>query len=67
MKFRKPRRNDTSEPGFEENKEAELVAAEERSITLLNKAVELHTLVTRRDQENHWQQAVDRLFSGGRA
>lgn len=45
--------------------EANLVAAETRSHVLLEKASWLHTIVSRRDQENHWQDSVNRLFLGG--
>lgn len=45
--------------------EGRLVAAETRSHLLLEKASWLHTMVSRRDQENHWQDSVNRLFLGG--
>jgi hypothetical protein len=67
MIFRRPRRNDRVEQVQEQEKNAELERAEQRADTLFAKAVELHTLVMRRDQENHWQQAVNKLFSGGHA
>lgn len=45
--------------------EDRLVRAEKRANVLFEKAEWLHTVVTRRDQENHWQAAVNRLFLGG--
>lgn len=68
MRFLRKRRDDSLVTREEDMvHEVELVHAEERATSLFDKAVELHTLVMRRDQENHWQQAVNNLFSGGKA
>lgn len=45
--------------------EVRLVDAEMRVNVLLRKAESLRAVVTRRDQENHWQASVNRLFLGG--
>lgn len=65
MKFWKLRTPEPTEA--DEQHDTDLVEAEKRAETLFTKAVQLQTLVTRRDQENHWQQAVNNLFSGGKA
>jgi hypothetical protein len=65
--FRKRQTDPLAEKEDDRDKEAELIQAEHRANSLLERAMELHTLVTRRDQENHWQQAVNKLFSGGKA
>lgn len=63
--FRK-REPDQPDIQNEREKEERLVDAEKRVNVLFEKAEWLHTVVTRRDQENHWQTSVDQLFLGGR-
>jgi hypothetical protein len=65
MIFRKWKQAPSDERDKQKNDELE--EAEARANTLVDKAVQLQTLVMRRDQENHWQQAVNNLFSGGKA
>lgn len=59
---RRPERDDR----LEREHEARLVDAENRANVLFEKAEWLHTVVSRRDQENHWQDSVNRLFLGGK-
>ena len=61
-----PRQRDP-EPTTEDELEAEerLVDAEKRANVLLEKAEWLHATVARRDDKNHWQASVNRLFLGG--
>jgi hypothetical protein len=65
MIFRKRKQAPSDERDKQKNDELE--EAEARANTLVDRAVQLQTLVMRRDQENHWQQAVNKLFSGGKA
>lgn len=67
MIFRKRRQPETAaQEAEDQEREHELVEAEQRADSLFQRVVVLQTLVMRRDQENHWQQAVNELFSGGK-
>lgn len=59
---RKVRHDDTENQA----KEVRLEDAEKRANALFETAEWLRTVVTRRDQENHWQAAVNQLFLGGK-
>ena len=45
--------------------ECRLQDAESRVEKLLEKADFLRTVVSRRDEQNHWQESVNRLFATG--
>jgi hypothetical protein len=62
--FRRKGRSEPADPDKCENEER-LSRAEARANNVFEKALALHTIVTRRDQANHWQESVNRLFSGG--
>lgn len=64
MKLRK--KSEVRPPDHDEEDEVRLATAETRAETLFSKAVQLKTIVSRRDQANHWQAAVNELFSGGK-
>jgi hypothetical protein len=63
MRFRP--HSKTPEPAVACEQEARLEDAEKRVDTLYDKTEWLRTVVVRRDQENHWQASVNRLFQGG--
>lgn len=44
--------------------ELRLNEAENRANNVYEKAMELRTMVVRRDQANHWQESVNRLYQG---
>ena len=64
MKFRR-KRVEEQDSRLASDREERLVHAEKRANVLFARAEWLHTVVTRRDQENHWQDSVNRLFLGG--
>jgi hypothetical protein len=65
MMFRKRHTRPEPDECHEATQEDRLLRAEKRANVLFEKADWLHTIVTRRDQENHWQASVNRLFLGG--
>lgn len=66
MKLPRQRQSGPNESA-ERAKEGRLVDAEKRANVLFEKAEWLHAVVTRRDQQNHWQDSVNRLFLGGKS
>ena len=66
MKIRRSKTPPTcEEKQVEQDREERLSAAEGRANEVYEKAQWLRTIVARRDQANHWQESVNRLFSGG--
>lgn len=63
--IRRKRRVENPSPATQDEQEDRLLSAEKRANVLFEKADWLHTIVMRRDQENHWQASVNRLFLGG--
>lgn len=59
---KKPDRSVQCDP----EQEVRLENAEKRANLLVERASWLHAVVLKRDQENHWQDSVDRLFLGGK-
>lgn len=64
MKFRRKRANPVDEC-VEAKREERLLDAEKRVNVLIQTAEWIHTAVSRRDQDNHWQDSVNQLFVGG--
>lgn len=60
--FRKRPKGDDMNEDVEQ--EMRLTAAETRANNVYEKAIELRTMVVRRDQANHWQESVSKLFQG---
>lgn len=65
--LRLPKQRALNSEGFERNEsehEERLLDAEKRANVLVQTAEWIQATVARRDQENHWQASVNRLFLG---
>lgn len=67
MSFRRKRVQQEENVCLAQEREERLRDAENRVNVLVQTAEWIHTAVARRDQDNHWQDSVDRLFLGGQA
>lgn len=66
--LRLPKQRALNSEGFERNEcehESRLQDAETRANRLVETAEWIRASVAHRDQENHWQASVNRLFLGG--